>query len=618
MATQLEAGSTFAGYRIEELVGRGGMGVVYRAHDLQLDRPVALKLIAPELASDERFRERFLRESRLAASLGHPHVLPVFAAGEEDGQLYLAMRYVEGSDLDEVLEREGTLGPERALRICAQVAEALDAAHEKGLVHRDVKPANVLLDEHEDAYLADFGITKQLLGGETATATGQIVGTLDYLAPEQIRGEEIDGRTDEYALACLLYECVSGQAPFHRETEAETLWAHMQDEPPSLPGYPELDPVFEEALAKEKEARYEACGELISAARSALGLEAPARPRRPLRRVLVRRWRLIAAVGALLLAAGIAAGVIELTGAGEKAEPIAVVPNSVAAIDPKTNRVVAQVPVGDGPTRIAAAKGGVWVVNQDAQTLSVIDPRTRELVRTFGIGTTPTDVAIDSHGVWVAGLDGSVSLVDPEQLTVVKRIRVRLRPKVLPGDPLGVGHVASGFGSLWYGSGGRTLTRVNPTRSNVVATIRDVPTGSGYNGGIVVGEGSVWVADNYENITRVDPASNSAVRVPHGLSLFRINGLAVAAGSLWISDVGNDRVWQLDTLATPRVIRSIAVGLSPQGVGFGHGTVWVANSGDGTVMRIDPATGKVVATIEVGGTPVGIAVAEDVAWVTVA
>jgi serine/threonine protein kinase len=178
------------------------MGVVYRATDLSLGRPVALKMIAPELAQDERFRDRFLREPRLAASLDHPNVVPIHEAGERDGHLYLAMRYVEGSDLSTVLAREQTLPPERALAVLAQIADALDTAHRRGLVHRDVKPANVLLDEDEHAYLTDFGVTKQV--GGASTDTGRVVGTLDYLAPEQIRGEAVDGRTDSYALACVL------------------------------------------------------------------------------------------------------------------------------------------------------------------------------------------------------------------------------------------------------------------------------------------------------------------------------------------------------------------------------------------------------------------------------
>jgi serine/threonine protein kinase len=229
MIALMSAGATFAGYRVDALVGRGGMGVVYRATDLSLERPVALKLIAPQLADDQRFRARFLREPRLAAALDHPSVVPIYEAGEHEGQLYLAMRYVEGSDLKTLLERDERLSPERSLSILAQIADALDAAHRRGLVHRDVKPGNVLLDDDGHAYLTDFGITKQR-GGDS-TDTGQMVGTLDYLAPEQIRGEDVDGRTDCYALACVLYECLAGTPPFRRATEAETLWAHMQETP---------------------------------------------------------------------------------------------------------------------------------------------------------------------------------------------------------------------------------------------------------------------------------------------------------------------------------------------------------------------------------------------------
>ena len=222
-------GITFAGYRIESLVGRGGMGVVYRATDLSLERPVAVKMIAPELAEDEHFRTRFLREPRLAASLDHPNVIPIYEAGEHEGQLRRCAS--SRAATWRMLEREGKLEPGRALAVLAQVAGALDAAHRRALVHRDVKPANVLLDEGDHVYLTDFGITKQV--GGASTDTGRVVGTLDYLAPEQIRGEDVDGRTDIYALGCVLYECLTGRPPFHRNSEAETLWAHMQKSRPA-------------------------------------------------------------------------------------------------------------------------------------------------------------------------------------------------------------------------------------------------------------------------------------------------------------------------------------------------------------------------------------------------
>jgi serine/threonine protein kinase len=332
----MRTGTTFAGYRVESLVGRGGMGVVYRATDLSLERPVALKLIAPELAEDEHFRARFLREPRLAAALDHPNVIPIYEAGEHKGQLYLAMRFVEGSDLKSVLEREGKLTPERALEVLAQVAGALDAAHRRALVHRDVKPANVLLGEEGHVYLTDFGITKQL-GGE-ATDTGRVVGTLDYLAAEQIRGDPVDGRTDGYALGCVLYECLSGAPPFRRETEAETLWAHMQEPPPALRRYPRLDPVLRKALAKDREDRFRSCAELIEAAAPALGVETPRAARRPFGpRELRRRGRLVLAAGLLMLGAAIAAAIVALTTAEDaRTEPLG---TGVAAIDPVTGKV---------------------------------------------------------------------------------------------------------------------------------------------------------------------------------------------------------------------------------------------------------------------------------------
>ena len=222
------------GYELEELIGHGGMGVVYRATDSKLQRPVALKLILPELAEDARFRQRFIDESRIAASLDHASVVPIYEAGEQDGQLFLAMRYVEGSDLRTLLGRDGALGLERTLALLGQIASALDAAHRSGLVHRDVKPANILVDDDDHAYLTDFGVSKQL-GGVT-TDTGRLVGSLDYLAPEQIAGERVDSRSDQYALACVLYECLTGTSAFRRESEAETLWAHMQGRYAPVPG----------------------------------------------------------------------------------------------------------------------------------------------------------------------------------------------------------------------------------------------------------------------------------------------------------------------------------------------------------------------------------------------
>jgi serine/threonine protein kinase len=279
---ELAPGTMLAGYEIEDVAGRGGMGVVYRARDRALERMVALKVIAPELAEDGRFRERFLREVRLAASLEHPHILPVYAAGNEDGQLYLAMRYVEGDDLGQLV-RQDWLDPEAALAILAQVGSALDAAHARGLVHRDVKPGNILLDAAHQAYLCDFGLARPTAPGSGLTRTGELLGTPDYLAPEQIRAEPVDGRTDQYALGCILYQCLSGEAPFPRESELQLMWAHMFEEPPSasekrpqLP--PELDLVIARAMAKDPEERFGSCTDLVGAARAALAGDVPVTP----------------------------------------------------------------------------------------------------------------------------------------------------------------------------------------------------------------------------------------------------------------------------------------------------------------------------------------------------
>ena len=263
-------GTELAGYRLEALLGRGGMGVVYRAHDLALDRDVALKLLAPHLAGDVSFRERFLTESRVAASLEHPNVVPIHDAGEIDGQLYIAMRLVEGSDLKAVL-RDGPLEPARAVRVLEQIAGALDAAHARGLVHRDVKPSNVLLDEREHVYLADFGLSRYLDDAALPLGPAKSLGTADYVAPEQIRGEEVDGRADVYALGCMLYECLAGEPPFRRGTDAATLYAQLEEAPPVLPG---LEEVLPKALAKEPAQRY---GSLQRADR---GRQAGARDRR--------------------------------------------------------------------------------------------------------------------------------------------------------------------------------------------------------------------------------------------------------------------------------------------------------------------------------------------------
>src|SRR5918912_3697658 len=258
-----EIGEELAGYKIEAVAGRGGMGVVFRAEHLHLNRHVALKVLTADLAGNRSFRQRFVREAQTAARLDHPNIVPVFDAGEVESLLYIEMKYIDGVDLGHVLDAEERLSPQRTVDLLADIADALDVSHGAGLVHRDVKPGNVLVDNVR-SYLTDFGLTKRIASRTALTAAGRTVGTAAYLAPEQIRGQDVDARTDVYAFGCVLYECLTGEVPFTRDTDMAVLWAHLEQdpEPPSsrvseLPK--ELDAVFAQALAKKKDDRFTSC-----------------------------------------------------------------------------------------------------------------------------------------------------------------------------------------------------------------------------------------------------------------------------------------------------------------------------------------------------------------------
>jgi tRNA A-37 threonylcarbamoyl transferase component Bud32 len=274
------AGSQIAGYQIKELIGRGGMAVVYRASDTRLDRQVALKVLAPELSRDSAFRQRFIRESRSGASVDHPNIIPVFEAGEAEGVLFIAMRYVAGRDVRALIAREGPLPPARVVGIVTQIASALDTAHANGLVHRDVKPANMLLGSvasgsgPDHVYLSDFGLSKVSVSAMSLTGTGQFLGTIDYMAPEQVEGRATDGRADLYALACAAFEMLTARLPFLRDQDLAVMWAQVSAPPPSarqlrpeLP--PEVDEVLARALAKSPDDRFATCLEFAAALGSA-------------------------------------------------------------------------------------------------------------------------------------------------------------------------------------------------------------------------------------------------------------------------------------------------------------------------------------------------------------
>lgn len=596
-----ELGTRLGGYRVDGVVGRGGMGVVYRATEVALDRPVALKLIAPELAHDDGFRERFLRESRLAASLDHPGILPVYAAGEADGELYLATRFVDGIDLRALVDQTGPLPPDRALRLVGQVADALDAAHARKLVHRDVKPGNVLVDPSDHCYLCDFGLTKQL-GVGAPTATGGLAGSLDYLAPEQIRRGDVDSRTDGYALACVLYECLAGAPPFRRETEAQTLWAHMQETPAPLASYPELDPVFARALAKDSEERYDSCNAFVDDARAALGLGPSAiavgrRRRRVGRRLVV--------TGAAVLAAAAAAAVLALTLRSGDHRFVAP-PNSVALVDPMSLEPVAAVPVGNTPTETAASVRWIWVINSNdgAGTIARIDARTRRVASTFSVGGTPKSLAAAFGSLWVGTSEGRVVRVEPGTDLIEKGWTLPNAGESNAFAPDGgTGWLAAGPNAVWAASA-RTISRIDP------ATSRLTPKRSSAWGPMAYGFGSLWVLG--EELERLSPTTMrriATVDLAGGLG-----GIATGVGSVWVTNDESGAVVRIDP-QQEAVLRTYDVSGQPFGVAVGAGAVWVA-SDTGAVARIDPLTHE-VETVAVGGAPRNVAFAPGGVWISV-
>ena len=313
----MNVGDEFGPYTIESVLGQGGMGAVFLARHARLERRVALKVISPALADDPGFRARFLRESQLAASLDHPHVIPIYDADEVDGVLYLAMRYVDGPSLQALIRKSDPLSRGETLRLAEQIGGALDAAHAADLIHRDLKPANILLTRTErHAYLCDFGLAKRT-STRGVTQAGAFLGTIDYCSPEQIRGEPLDGRADVYSFGCVLYHCLSGEPPYARESEIAVLQAHLNDPPPSLA--PDLDGLFARAMAKDRDERYPTAGAVATDLRAAIAggaaetVAVPAEPptrvdatRAPPPRTRLRRWA-VAVVALLAVAAAAAA-----------------------------------------------------------------------------------------------------------------------------------------------------------------------------------------------------------------------------------------------------------------------------------------------------------------------
>jgi serine/threonine-protein kinase len=514
-------GSDFLGYRIEELIGRGGMGVVYRAYDLRLKRPVALKLVAPALAEDERFRERFARESELVMSLEHPNVVPIYDAGDVDSRVYLAMRLVDGTDLGTLLRREGSLAPALAMAICTQMAAALDAAHARGLVHRDVKPSNVLLDNFGHVYLADFGLTRRFDDEGPSFGEDHIVGTPAYLAPEQLEGGPVDARTDIYALGCVLFECLTGEPVFVRGSRLAVAWAHLEEEPPLASrrraGLLEaIDAVIASALAKEPAERYDTCGELVAAADRALGL-AKSGPSR-------RRQTLILA-GAVCLAIGLTVGLIETLGHGgqhKATTPLFARANTLARIDPATNKVSAVINVPTNPVITAAGGNTVWGFSRgqpgeiwqiDAETNHLVDTTQVKIQpdRCCGLFTGPV-LAANASGAWF--IEGGFAGTKP----LLVHVPVGRRGHTdypLPVTPTGV---AVGGGAVWvvgHEPRGDKVLRINPTSGRVSETFQ-FPLSARIDS-IAFGYRATWVVSSATaDLYKIDARSHRKTRLHVG------------------------------------------------------------------------------------------------------
>ncbi|HEX4719722.1 MAG TPA: serine/threonine-protein kinase [Thermoleophilaceae bacterium] len=564
-------------YDVDRLISRGGMGEVYLARHRHLDRQVALKILPAGLAGDQGFRERFVRESRSAAALHHPNIVTVYDAGETDGVLYIAMQYIDGPDLSTVLHRDGPLPAARCMLILDQIAAALEAAHARGLIHRDVKPGNVLLDT-ERAYLTDFGLTKPVGVNTAVTSPGVLVGTVDYVAPEQIRGGAVDPRTDVYALGCLMYRALTGTPPFPRDNEMAVLHAHLYDEPPRVTDLrpdlpPAIDDVIWTALAKDPEDRFGSATAVSVAANHAMtrriraSAEAPtgvvshevapetaSRPSGPtarLGRTLIPGLPSAGVAAALVLlgAAVVIVLVVTSQGNGGGAPPA-----PTASLAPADLEAAPPTRVGYLPSGVAVGLGGIYVANEGDGTLRRVDAIKGRLdsMKTI-IGGGPAAVAAGADGVWVTSRHTNMlTRVDPRTMSVVARIPVGSMP----------GAVAIGNHdyAVWVANEkDATVVRVNP-RTNTV-----------------------------------DPAKPIAVgRAPHAI--------ATTPGAVFVANRSDGTVDRID-VRSRRVTASFKTGKRPTALTVSGKFLWVANAGDGSVARIDMHSSKVVGRTHVGGQP---------------
>jgi DNA-binding beta-propeller fold protein YncE len=647
----LEPGTVFAGHRVESVVGRGGMGVVYRAREPQLDRIVALKVIAPHLLDDATARKRFLREARAAASIDHPNVIPVHYAGEHDGIAYIAMRHVDGDDLRTLVRRDGPLPPARAVAITSQVAAALDAIHARGLVHRDVKPGNILLAPGGHVYVTDFGLAKSIAGRGPSTHAGHWVGTLDFVSPEQIRGHPVDARTDVYALGGVLYFALTGAPPFRRDSDDAKLWAHLSAPPPVpstvMPGLPALlDRVIGRAMAKDPDERHPSAGDLARAAVAALEGREVAEPERivakgdaapfsaqpddptvsatrvgppdlaPTTRLPRRRRRGLPVALAALGTGALAAALVVFVGGGDQAERgpgAGTTPGSGAGTkiaDPTAGTVTAGPTIGhigERPHAIAVAGGDVWVGSFPRRSLARFDVRTGRRKPGPVVHAGASDVVADGNTVWVVN-SRTHELVRIDAAT--GGITARLRP---PGQPVAM---ATEGRRVWVvlraehsGEPDRLARYDTPGGEPSLV----LPRASGVSAILVTG-GLVWTAARHHNFVQALDPDTGAIRRKIRLD-DRPTDLAAGGGYIWASLRMADLVLRID----PRTRYTVqtAVGRRPAMLVVHKGRVLVTCMAAHSVTVLDAQTAQPVGDpIPVGLTPYDIALGAGHAWVT--
>jgi len=643
----VKIGQQIGQFTITGMLGQGGMGTVYAAAQPAVNRTVAIKFLLGDDVS-ELTLQRFLREVRIIAALEHPYVLPVYDYGEWENQPYIVMRYMTGGTLREKMMKQ-TMNLEETLKVLDQVAAALDYAHEKGIVHRDLKPANIFMDERGNGFLADFGLAKTVEGSEDFTKTKDgIAGTPAYMAPEQVRGDKLDGRTDVYALAVMAYEALTGQLPYMGATALDMALAHLSQPVPQIreivPDMPAAAAqTLQQALAKNRDERPDRAGTFMQTLRHNLGRDFELTGRLKVSRdvtathmggtptvagggithvhavepteVLAPAFarpaeRTIASSSAPTVAiprreeakpksrAGLLVVVLLLVGL--VAAAVLFLPQLISNNNPYASLPVATYVVGDSPRALASDDGSLWVANFFGNSVSQLvaegcatenDP-CGQAIGTYPVADLPVSLALAGEHLWVAStLSGELSQLNRQSGEIMATFPVPSLPNQL---------IVAG-GALWVANSfDNSLTRIEPDGSvGQTVSVGTLPRT------LVVLGNTLWVANEGDlSLSQLDPVTAMVLQTVTLAG--EPQGMAVVDGQLWVALADRNEVVQIDP-ATGEVMAQVAVGTRPVALLFAGGVLWAANEGDGTVMGVDAAAHTVIGTIEVGQAPLALA-----------